>query len=66
MNEEDRLSEAGADTSQHGGLKAKPKKAKERLKETDETAQNTALVDEVFSMFKGYLSSQLEEKGKQY
>jgi hypothetical protein len=29
MNEEDRLSEAAwADTSQHGGSKAKPKKAK--------------------------------------
>jgi urocanate hydratase len=65
MNEEDRLSEAGANTSRHGGSKAKPKKAKEPLKETTETAQNTALVDEVISMFKGYLSSKLEEKGKQ-
>ena len=55
MNEEDRLSEAGTNTSQHGGSKAKPKKAKEPLKETAETAQNTALVDEVISMFKGDL-----------
>ena len=36
------------------------------MKEPAETAQNTALVDEVFSMFKVYLLSQLEEKGKQY
>ena len=46
MSEIDRLSEAGTDTSQHGGSKAKPKKAKEPLKETVETAQNL-----------GYLSS---------
>jgi phosphopantothenate synthetase len=50
----------GADTSKHSGSKAKHKIDKEPLKETAETAQNTALVDEVFSTFKGYLSSQFE------
>ncbi len=30
-----------------------------------ETGQNAALVNQVFSMFKGYLTSQLEEKGNQ-
>ena len=52
MSEEDRLSEAGAVTSQHGGSKAKPKKAKEPFKEPAETARNTALVDEVFRCLK--------------
>ena len=37
-----------------------------RIDETNEPAQNTELVNQVFSMLKGYLSSQLEEKGKQF
>ena len=32
---------------------------------TAETRQDTALIDQVFTMFKGYLTSQLEEKGNQ-
>ena len=30
---------------------------------SEEAGQNTDLVDQVFTMFKGYLTSQLEEKG---
>ena len=30
------------------------------------SSSNSELVDEVFSLFKGYLTSQLEEKGKQF
>ena len=37
-----------------------------RIDDTVEPAQNTELVTQLFSMFKGYLSSQLEEKGKHF
>ena len=37
-----------------------------RVKETVEPAQNTELVTQVLSMFKGYLLSQLEQKGNQF
>lgn len=30
------------------------------------SSSNSELVDEVFSLFKGYLTSQLQEKGKQF
>ena len=30
------------------------------------SSSNSELVDEVFSLFKGYLNSQLQEKGKQF
>ena len=33
---------------------------------TAKTRQNTALIDQVFTMFKGYLTSQLDEKGNQF
>ena len=33
---------------------------------TAEIRQDTALIDQVFTMFKGYLTSQLEEKGNQH
>ena len=30
------------------------------------SSSNSELVDEVFSLFKGYLTSQLQEKGRQF
>ena len=40
------------------------------IAQADVVSQNSSskseLVDEVFSLFKGYLTSQLEEKGKQF
>ena len=37
-----------------------------RIEDTLEPAQNTELVNQVFSMFKGYLSLQLEEKAEHF
>ena len=51
MSEENNLGEAGPSGTTEGT--------------TSGPVQNTELVSQVFSMFKGYLSSQLEEKGKQ-
>ena len=43
-----------------------PEAVSSRVEETVEPALNTELVTQELSMFKGYLSSQLEEKGKQF